>query len=249
MTNKTFSISEAAGYGVRTTFKHFGFFVLTLLFTAVVWGAFFFTVRLLFTMSIGLETLRMTPDVLWQKIQLNPRIVVQLLSISFLYSILQMIGFRLFELGFNFISFDIHDKGKSRVMRIFAGFRVLHKDIGATILIFFIVLALVISSLAIGGIIGWIIAPQVGAVVGIIFGIVGMIYVIYLLFRFSFYSLFIVDKGAGSIASLKDSYALTRGLWWKTVGLQIVAGLLMITIILWPAGHLMRVAVYRKIVS
>ncbi|GAH03474.1 unnamed protein product, partial [marine sediment metagenome] len=64
MTEKTFSISEAAGYGVRTTFKHYGFFLLLLLILAAVGTALAFIAGLILNFTLGSAWVQTTREIL-----------------------------------------------------------------------------------------------------------------------------------------------------------------------------------------
>ena len=102
-------------------------------------------------------------------------------------------------LGFIRIVLDIHEKGKSKVSRLFSCFHLLPKFLAAAFLVKLIIFA--------------------GFALFIIPGI-------YLMLRLAFFYYYIVDKNSGIIESIKKSWRATCGLTWEIFGLIVVMGII-----------------------
>lgn len=148
---------------------------------------------------------------------------------SSLLSLLVLIFLIIIEIGYKKIFLKIYDIENPKLSEIFQEYRVFWKYVGVSIL----------TSLAVLG----------GLVLFIIPGIFWAV-------RFSFAPFIVIDTKSGSIVAMKESYAITKGSFWKillfwiTVGLLNIAGIiafglgLLITV---PVTTLACVFIYRTL--
>ena len=251
MKHKKFSVMELAGISFRLTFKNFGLFTLV----ALAFIGFFIISNLL--MGLAKVVASFFAPSMGQMMQsgADPLSMMKMGADAFLkmgfaafivFSIVVLIT-SLFWLGFNLgyvqILFDLYDKGKSKVARLFSCFGLLGKYLFAILLIFIIFLGALIVSGLFGVFVGLFFKPHAVFLGVVLFSFIAL----FLRIRLKMTRFFIIDKKFDGKDAVKASFYATRGHFWKLFGATILSSLMKSTIVGIPAATIMMVAIYRKI--
>lgn len=118
---------------------------------------------------------------------------------SFFFNVALGAFLLILRIGYTKIFLKLHDDESVKFTNIFEEYKLFFPYLGVTILTFLAV---------VGGLILLIIPGIFWAV------------------RFSLSSIIVVDKNIGPIMAMKESYAMTKGLFWKLLGFWIVIALI-----------------------
>jgi len=136
---------------------------------------------------------------------------------SFLFNLAVIIFMIIIRIGYNKIFLRINDGEKPKFTEIFQEYKIFWRYLGVSILVPLTVL---------GGL--------------ILFIIPGLIWLV----RFSFAPIIVIDTSVGPINSMKESYAITKGSFWKLVLFWLVIGLInLLGLILMGVGLLVSIPV------
>jgi len=243
MKHKTFSVLEAAKLGYKLTFRNVGLIVLAAL--------------TLFAISIGFGLLSrflggligitrpmlstITPPAdpmaglrsLWQ-------MAVPFIVFSAVVGFVRFLISAALYMGVDQVSFDLHDTGKSKVMRLFSCFGLLGKYLVSMIIFGAITAGMVLLVVPFGFILPKVLLP-------IIMLPVGFYVFLYIPIRLGLATKFIVDKKVGGLQAIKMSWATTQGHFWRLFAAYLLAPFMVLTVVGIPAVPIMLVAIYRKI--
>ena len=235
MEKKSFSIRECAFYGWQTTFSNIGLSV-------VIWLT-IFGVQVAFTfMAEGITWLAQLAREQMKGMGIAGLVEkTDFIANIIFYIFTWFIAFGMI-LGLIRIALDLYDKGTSNITRLFSGFRVVPKIwLVLLVLILWPIIhywKLIDTMLMIRS---WPRAIRITSLAIVV------VTILFILSRISFFICRMVDKNAGLIESVLYSFGVTQGLFWKVLGLSIVAGLSSITVIGIPAAFYMLTAAYRKL--
>ena len=196
---RTFSVFEALATGLQRVLDNFRlFFLASVTMAAIIIGCLLSEVLLTFWVSgISFSELQ----ALWTS-EVSSDIAQQMMARVTSYTVPLVVGLlgcvfmcSALMLGYIKMTLEVYDRGSSTISQLFSCFTLALKGLAATLLY------VVIVGLA-----------------SIFFVIPG----IYLALRCILFIYFILDKNAGIIASLKQSYAATAGHIWPLFALMVV---------------------------
>jgi uncharacterized membrane protein len=156
-------------------------------------------------------------------------LAVSILTNKSLLGLIATIFLIIIKIGYTKIFLRIHDGESPKFVEIFEEYRIFWRYLGTSILTFLTI---------IGGLILLIIPGIFWAV------------------RFSFSPIVVIDTKLGPVASMKESWAITKGQFWKILGFWVVIGLfnlaglivfgigLLVTV---PVSTLASIYVYREL--
>jgi uncharacterized membrane protein len=220
-----FSTENALRWGFQTVWHHFGL----MLAAAGTWFGIAVIIQALKTFFLGQEFKLFIVHLGDSFSQLTS---IQLyenpyLIVFFVAQLVLMLIQQGLMLGMIKIGFNLYDIKHARYETLFSGFSLLFKYVVATLL--------------------YSLIASAGMILLFIPGI-------YLILRYWFYALIIVDTNAGIIDSFKQSAVLTEGIKWHLFGYSIIVAILLhlgyLSIIgilyIWPALQLANVYIYRS---
>jgi len=257
--NKEFSIRDAARFGFQLTFRHLGlifsafliYMVASYLFATVTdfigqYLGHLYNPLMIRMPEIGFSSWKASSltdfAMLMRPEQVAIACVVPFL-ISLVFSLIYLAFVGVLAMGLTQIFFDLYDEGESKFIRLFSCFSLVGSYLVSVFIILLFLFAALFCSALLGVFLSFV-SKLLAVVVAVLFFFVTFFYFIT---RIAFVHCFIVDKKFGGLASVKQSFRLTRGLSWKIFGLFLLCVLMVMTIIGIPAASIMIVSVYRKI--
>jgi len=223
MVKKRLSVSSALGYGFRTFFHHLPLFFLCLL---TFLGLFFLYGGFIIRFALSRETIY-SVSLLANSLRGGLRhfdfSIISFTPRSFVEIVLILLAMTpllLVRFGLERVALQVYDHDKSSVRTLFGGLHQLPRLVGSSI----IYLALI--------------------AIGLCFFVIPGIYI---LLRFSFVNLLIIDKDMGVFEAFKRSAMLTRGNMWRLFWLEVVDLTLSKLVIFWFVPLMADVYFYRQL--
>ena len=238
MNEKRFSLAEALRFGLYMVIEHFGLFLVLILTYIAVMGLavmVIFGIACLPFLGMLIQAVRVVGVVDAVRADLIASIINKLgFEFSIAIVVAGLISFfvnRYLKLGFTKVSFDLYDKNYGTLQTLFSCYRLIVKDVVATLLYFFICF--------------------IGYVLFIVPGV-------YCAITYGFYHQFIVDKQVGVLESFTKSAEITRGAKWELLALSVLLFFIRLIslklfgltlLFVWPFSSLISVFIYRKLLS